>query len=525
MWKNKLTYIALLVIVILAGFLRFYKLDQVPASLNWDEVAAGYNAYTIANWGADEYGNKFPIIFTSFGDDKHPLHIYLTAIIVKIFGLSDFNTRSTSALLGTLSVIAIFFLTRELFNSKLAGLFASLFLAISPYHIHFSRGLWENNLALSFLIFGLTSFYLGIKKNNYLFPTAFIFIGLSFFSYHSAKIVVPIVVLIVCLLNIKEVFKNKIHLVLAVIATLFFGLLIISEPKILGFARINQTKFSEEQANKAGGKFNLVFDNYKRNFNYNYLFLTGDQGPRASVKIIGQFYKLDLLLLIIGFISLALKKKWHALVVILTWVLVSPIPSSVSSIEPSSIRGIFIIAPILLLSAYGASNLVLLFKSDILKVVVSILIIIFLGREVINYLNYYFKVYPVKEAIEWQYGMKEIVGYAKDHPKFYKMYMDNIRQQPYIYFLYYQKISLPQLLKTVKYDESNSKSFNTILSFDKYQFGSWNIIDSYPNEGILYAITPSYYTGLKFAPQFEVSKLIKYPDKSDAFYIVTGHAQ
>lgn len=525
MWRNKLTYLALALIVILAGFLRFYKLDQIPASLNWDEIAAGYNAYTIANWGADEYGNKFPIVFTSFGDDKHPVHIYLTSIVVKTFGLSDFNIRSTSAVIGVLSVLAIFFLASELFGSKLAGLFASLFLAVSPYHIHFSRGLWENNFALFFLIAGLSFFYYGIKNKNYLMPLSFLFFGLSFFSYHSAKVVVPIVVLLAVLFNIKEIFKNKISLVLIVIITLFFGLLIIIEPKILGFARMDQTKFSDEQISKAGGKLNLVFDNYKKHFNYLYLFKNGDQGPRASVKVVGQFYKIDLILLVIGLVMLIYRKNWQALSVINLWLLLSPIPSSVSTTEPSSIRGIFLVGPILLLSAFGASNLTLLFKNDILKVVVAILIITFLGREVINYLNYYSKVYPVKEAIEWQYGMKEIVEYAKDDSNFQKMYVDNIRQQPYIYFLYYQKIALPELLKTVKYDKSNSKSFNTVLSFGRFQFGTWNIIDSYPNEGILYAITPSYYTGLRFAPQFDVAKQIKYPDKSDAFYIVTGHSQ
>jgi len=87
----------LAVILIAAAVVRFIKLDQVPPSLNWDEVAAGYNAYTIANWGADEYGNKFPIVFKSFGDDKHPVHIYLTALIVKVFGLSDFSARAGSA--------------------------------------------------------------------------------------------------------------------------------------------------------------------------------------------------------------------------------------------------------------------------------------------------------------------------------------------------------------------------------------------------------------------------------------------
>ena len=83
---QKLTYFFLTSIVLLSIFLRFWKLDQIPASLNWVEVAAGYNAYTIANWGADEYGNKFPLVFKSFADDKHPVHIYLTAIVVKLFG-------------------------------------------------------------------------------------------------------------------------------------------------------------------------------------------------------------------------------------------------------------------------------------------------------------------------------------------------------------------------------------------------------------------------------------------------------
>ena len=525
MWRNKLIYFVLAVIVILAGFLRFYKLDQIPASLNWDEVAAGYNAYTIANWGADEYGNKFPITFTSFGDDKHPVHIYITSIVVKIFGLSDFNTRSSSALVGTLSVFAIFFLARELFKSNLAGLLSSLFLAVSPYHIHFSRGLWENNFALFFLISGLAVFYVGLRNKNYLLPFSFLFFGLSFFSYHSAKVVVPIVVLLVCLTNLKLLFSNKITLIVAILISVFFGILIIKDTRILGFARMGQTKFSDEQTTKAGGKLNLIFDNYKKHFTYSYFFEKGDQGPRASVKVIGQFYKIDLVLLFVGLLALVLRKKWQALSVVLLWLILSPIPSSVSSIDPSAIRGIFTIAPVLLLSASGTEALIGLFQNKRLKMLIFVIILTFLSKEALNYLNYYSKVYPVKESIEWQYGMKEIVEYAKDDSNFQKMYVDNIRQQPYIYFLYYQKVALPKLLKTVKYDQSNSKSFNTILSFDRYQFGNWNIIDSYPNEGILYAITPSYYTGLRFAPQFEVAKHIKYPDGSDAFYIVEGHGQ
>lgn len=183
------------------------------------------------------------------------------------------------------------------------------------------------------------------------------------------------------------------------------------------------------------------------------------------------------------------------------------------------------IGPLLLLSAYGAANLTSVLKNKFLRTCVVIIILLFLGREVYKYLDYYSNIYPVKEAIEWQYGMKQIVEYSNNNPKFLKMYMDNIRQQPYIFFLYYLKVPLPELLKTVKYDESNSKSFNTVLSFGKYQFGSWNIIDSYPNEGIIYAVTPSYYTGLRYIQQFDLLKLIKYSDNSNAFYIVGGHQQ
>lgn len=521
---QKLTYLFLTLIVLLAGFLRFYKLDQIPASLNWDEVVAGYNAFTIANWGADEYGNKFPIVFRSFADDKHPVHIYITAIVVKIFGLSDFNVRASSALMGVLTVVVFFILIRELLSTQggpasggkdnLTALFGSLFMAVSPYSIHFSRGLWENNFALSFLIAGLASFYLGLRKKNFLLPLSFFLFGLSFFSYHSAKVVVPIVVLFVCLSNLKLLLSNKTALVVSVLVTLIFGILIIKDTRILGFARINQTKLSNEVS---------ILNNYKKHFTYSYLFEKGDQGPRASVKVIGQFYRIDLILVLVGLIALITKKKWQALSIILIWLILSPIPSSVSTVEPSAIRGIFMIGPILLLSAVGASSVIMIFKNKFIQIVIASIILLFLAKEVINYTKYYFNTYPTREAIEWQYGMKEIVEYAKDNLTISKMYVDNIRQQPYIYFLYYLKVPLPEFLSTVKYDQSNSKSFNTVLSFDKYQFGGWNIIESYPNEGIYYAITPSYYTGLRYIQQFDVAKLIKYPNKTDAFYIITGH--
>lgn len=517
---KKLTLIIFVAILILAAVLRFYKLDEVPPSLNWDEIAAGYNAYTIANWGADEYGIKFPLVFKNFGDDKHPVHIYITAAVVKIFGLSDFSTRASSAAVGVLAVLAIFVLANELFKSETAGLVSALFLTVSPYAIHYSRGLWEANFALFFFTLGLASFFIGIRKHNFLIPLSFLFWGLSFFSYHSAKVIVPPIALLLCLIHFKDLVRNKKVLIWSLLTVLLFAGLVIREPRILGFARINQTKFSDEQIKKYGGNLGIVLNNYKQYFTYSYLFQNGDQSARGSVKVIGEFYKIDLTLSLIGFAVLVFRRKWKAILLLFSWLALSPIPGAVSSSEPGATRGIFMIGPLVLLSAFGAGTLILLFKKNWIRVGIAVILTILLGREVGNYIKYYFTEYSKKEAIEWQYGMKQIVGYLKKNPDYVQVYMDKIRQQPYIFFLYYLKVPLPKLLASVRYDESESKSYNTVLSFDKYQFGGWDIIESYPNYKVLYIMTPSFYSGLKYINTFEVKDLIKYPNGTNAFYIV-----
>lgn len=516
----------LVIIVLLAAFLRFYKLDQIPPSLNWDEAAAGYNAYTIAHWGADEYGQKFPITFKSFGDYKHPVHIYLTAPIVGLFGLNDYSARASSAIVGTLAVLTIYFLVKYLTKSGISGIFSALFLAVSPYSLQYSRGLWEANFALFFFILGITLFYSGIKNKNWLIPASFFSFGISFFSYHSAKVVVPPVVLFLVFSNIKNLFQNKKATIAALAIGLFFGFLILKDPNILGFARIEQTRFSQEEMNRYGGALPIYWNNYKQYFSYSYLFDKGDQNPRGSVKVLGEFYKIDMILTLAGIIALIFKKKWKTLFLILLCLALSPIPGALSQTIPGSTRGVFMIGPIIALSGIGAGSLIETVNRNWIKIIIGLAIITVLTYEVKNYLNYYYAKYSEADAIEWQYGMKQIVAHLKKNPEYIQVYMDKIRQQPYIFFLFYFKTPLPEFLESVEYDQSESRSYNTVVSFDKYQFGgNWNIIESVPTCGVTYIMTPSYRTGLRYAADLETMDVIKYPDRSDAFYIVEGCKQ
>ena len=84
--------------------------------MTWDEVAFGYNAYSLGIDGKDEFGKFLPIVYLeSFGDYKPPVYAYLDIIPVKVFGLTPFAVRFPSAFFGVLTVLLTFFLTKRLF--------------------------------------------------------------------------------------------------------------------------------------------------------------------------------------------------------------------------------------------------------------------------------------------------------------------------------------------------------------------------------------------------------------------------
>src|SRR5277367_3686466 len=106
------TKILLTIILLVAAVLRFVALDKVPVSPYWDEVAIGYNAYSIVHTGRDEYGRWFPLLFQSYNDYKMPGQIYLSVIPIALFGLNVFSTRFISAFLGILSVFVFYLLVK-----------------------------------------------------------------------------------------------------------------------------------------------------------------------------------------------------------------------------------------------------------------------------------------------------------------------------------------------------------------------------------------------------------------------------
>ena len=196
----------IVIIFLLAFVLRFWQLGANPASLDWDEASLGYNAYSLLKTGKDEYGTSWPLAIRSFSDFKPPLYTYLTMVPVDLFGLNEFSTRFISALFGFLSIVAVYLLIKELFPRKsfLFFVLCTLFFALSPWHIQFSRIAFEANLALFFFISGIWLFLKGLKSGKF-FLFSFLAFSLSSYAYHSERLVVPLLLLGLVVIYRKEI--------------------------------------------------------------------------------------------------------------------------------------------------------------------------------------------------------------------------------------------------------------------------------------------------------------------------------
>lgn len=524
--------ISLFIIIIIAAFLRLYKLDQVPPSLSWDEAAVGYNAFTIANWGKDEWGNFFPLAFKSFGDDKNPVHIYSTALSVRLFGLSEFTTRLPMAIYGVLNVLLLFYLARLFFKSDLAGIIAAFFLAVSPYNLQFSRFNHEANVALFFFMLGLYLFVksVGSRKRLWL---SFLCFDISIISYHSAKVVVPLMIALLFLLYFKKLWEAKLYVLKSSLVLVALIGVVFLNPALLGMARMQQssipdsfilqTDLYKKTNNMLLGKLDMSWQRYKSYYTIPYLFISGDVIARHSTGAVGEFYKIDALFLIIGLLALFIKRS-KATLIILSWALLAPIPASVGG-GPSetghAARALFMMGSWHLVAGLGAYSILLLVRKRVIQIIVGLIIIIFIGFEFKSYMIDYYGDYIGRQATEWQYGMKEAAIYAKEHNGYSRVYMTEARSQPYIFFLYYLQTPLPDFLKTVEYNTLPTRPSNLVASFDRYQFAYWDPIESMPTPGILYIVTPSLYDGLRHRDIFDVKKKINYPNGSDGYFIVS----
>lgn len=203
--KNK-TLIYLLIILGIASFFRLWMLKDVPDGLFPDEAANGLDILSI-------FKGQHSVFFPR-GLGRESLFFYLQAASVAIFGIGVWPMHLVSALIGIFSVIALWFLAKKLFNTRIAFL-ASLFMATSAWHVTHSRtgfrAIMVPLFATLFFYFAYSVLKEKTKKKRIIFAVlSGICLALGFYTYISFRMIIPIitVLLIVIFIIKREIIKE-----------------------------------------------------------------------------------------------------------------------------------------------------------------------------------------------------------------------------------------------------------------------------------------------------------------------------
>src|SRR3989344_8441615 len=116
----------MVLVLIIATWLRFFNLGITPGGLYVDEASIGYNAYSLLKTGRDEYGKSFPALIKSYGDFKAPVYTYLLVPVYKFWGLNMTTTRAVSAVAGVMTVAFLYALVKLVTNNGRLGVLSSL---------------------------------------------------------------------------------------------------------------------------------------------------------------------------------------------------------------------------------------------------------------------------------------------------------------------------------------------------------------------------------------------------------------
>lgn len=487
--------IILTLIILLAGLLRIYDIQNTPAGLTWDEASLGYNAYSLMMTGKDEYGAWFPVNLKSFGDFKPALYAYLAIPFVGILGLNEFAVRLPSALAGIGLVIVVYLLASRIFNSKWIGISAAFFTSISPLSIMFSRAAFESNIALFLNTLGFYLFLRGKDKSKFLIFSAIAF-SLSLLTYQASRLFVPLFLVILIGIYRKDLKRSRTGIAAGFIFVTFL-LFTYSSTFLLGqSARLSTQNFfaytrgteqidlisSEDGLNKEGTDFQILhgewfaytrglFERYLIYFSPKMMFIEGDYSPRHRVPDLGVLYFFSLVLIPFGVVYL-IRHRTKSGVALLLWLLIAPLPGVLSRDLINLVRVLNMTLPLVILEGVGLYAVFHLLRSRrLLLLPAGIIAGVAILLNVILYLDQYFIHAPVKYSQGFMYGHKEVFETfnTKNLSDYNKVVFTDTYGQPYIYYLFYTKYA-PQKFQKQASLEQNTTDVGTIRRIDNIEF-------------------------------------------------------
>lgn len=277
----------LILILILGVILRFYAVNNITTIA--DEMIHSVHAMDIIKSGVINHQNE------------SPAWSYLTDIAYKLFGVNAFSARFLSFFFGSLSILLVYLLGKELFNEKI-GVISAFLLAVSSYHLRYALMEMDETL-IFFLLLGFYFFIKEFKISKKISYLSIIFLGVSILIKpialpYIASFVLCIIYYFTTAEDRKEVMKkNKKRTLYSILILFAFTLPILAYNYILynqkGIVDVIFSRFLKISPEIYSG-----LQGYDKGFVFSELFTL------APKFVVQTFMKLDPILFILGILGI-----------------------------------------------------------------------------------------------------------------------------------------------------------------------------------------------------------------------------
>ncbi len=412
-------------ILLLAIFLRFFSLSHTPNGFYWDEIDVGFQARSLLETGRDYFGNPLPLFLHSMADYRAPVLLYSAVLPSKLFGFTVFSTRLVPVIWGILGIAAAYVLGQSFRKS---GLIFSFVMAVSVWHLQYSRVAQEPVAMITCLLIAAAAWQKSRQKPIW-FTISLVFFGLSLLAYSTAKLFVPLWLVVLAIwcrpkkisrLGIFAFFLIAIPVGLDSLfghsGMRFHDLAVYTNPVVpteidqkrletqIGLKNQRTVGISPSLAdkfayNKPEEWVSTISKNYLSAFSSDFLFIKGDVQLRhsPSSNSIGMLFAIESIALIIGLFATRQLSKPQK-IFLLSWILLAPLPASLTRDGFAHAGRLMILMPaLLLLVGLGLKSLA---NYKFFRTVFWLIYI----ATIANTYYFYFSRYRLESAIPFQYA-------------------------------------------------------------------------------------------------------------------------
>jgi 4-amino-4-deoxy-L-arabinose transferase-like glycosyltransferase len=456
-------------------------LSENPVALNQDEAVSGYDAFCIVRTLRDHHGNFLPILFESFEDWTSPLLTYFTVPFVMVLGLSEFSIRVASASAGCSALVFMCLLLRSLGLGRAAVLSGTAMLALAPWHIALSRWAIPPSIVPATLLLTAALALRTQREDLRAWRTWSAFVlaaAVHTYSYPTQKLFAPLWVATAAVVLSFPRWKRGLA------ALSVYGLLIspmywlaLRDPRRYN-ARFNAVKLDFDQP----GVIWKVLRRYGEYWISDFHFGRGDTDIMHRVQEVGAMYPVVALLFWIGVGVVAARAAGYriapielprrAAIVLLAWLLIFPIPASLTTDKMHLLRAVHGLPAVLVVAGVGLEALLRSMAVRSVRTLTLAMLGGVIAVECLVFTGHYWGHYRRDSRRDFQYGLRPVIERVLAlHEDYREIKVADDVNAGYIFYLFFSRRDPSTLnYREINRSADGSGSWLSVTSVDNWEF-------------------------------------------------------